>query len=140
MTTLSRVETAKPLRTARRLTLALYLYAGWYLLWAVATLEWAARIRGERYIPAQGDGYAESWKIWTGLLAPLKMPVLLTAGLGHLVAGVVVVVAVVRLADPQVRAARRTWTWLLVGTLLVIGTIVLANSAPGVTLRGWILD
>lgn len=140
MMTLSRAETAKPLITARRLTLALYFYAAWYLLWAVATLEWAARIRGERYVPAQGDGYAESWQIWTGALAPLKMPVLLTALFGHVVAGVVVVVAVVRLADPQVRAARRTWAWLLVGTLLVAGTIVLAISDPGETLRGWILD
>jgi hypothetical protein len=100
----------------------------------------AQYLRGESYVPSQGDGYVETSDIWPGALAPLGTLVLITAWLGHLVAGVMVLLAVIWLVDPGVRAAGATWTWLLIGTLLVVGTIVLANSDPGEAVRGWILD
>lgn len=139
MTTLGRAETPQ-LTSTRRLTAALYLYAGWYALCALVALGRAAHLRGEPYIPSRGDSYTDSIDIWPGALAPLRTLLLYTAWLGHLVAAALVVWAVVRLADPRVRAAHGTWSRLLVGTLLVAGIVVLAISAPGETVRNWILD
>ncbi len=140
MTTLTTAEKSKPWVTTRRLIAALYVYASWYVLCAVLVLGRAQYLRGESYVPSQGDGYVETSDIWPGALAPLGTLVLITAWLGHLVAGVMVLLAVIWLVDPGVRAERATWTWLLIGTLLVVGTIVLANSDPGEAVRGWILD
>ena len=97
-------------------------------------------LRGEPYIPSQGDSYTATIEIWPGALQPLGTLLLFTAFLGHLVAMPMVALAVHRLADPEVWAARATWTWLLVGTLSVLGTIVLAFSGPGEMVRNWVMD
>ncbi len=51
-----------------------------------------------------------------------------------------VVWAAVRLTAPEEQAARVTRTWLLIGALLVTGTVVLGFSDPGATVRAWIMD
>jgi len=118
----------------------LFLYAGWYVLCAVVALARAAYLRGEPYLPSQGDSYTASIDVWPGALQPVGRLLLYTAFIGHLVAVPLVVVAVVRLTDTEVRASRAAWTRLLIGTVLVVGTIVLAFSGPGETVRTWILD
>lgn len=126
--------------SARRLTWGLFCYVGWYVLCAVAALGRAAHLRGEPYIPSQNDIYTQSIDVWPGALQPVGRLLLFTAALGHLVAIPAVVWAAVRLTAAEVRASRVTWTWLLIGALLVTGTVVLGFSGPGTTVRTWIMD
>ncbi|HLL64341.1 MAG TPA: hypothetical protein VK453_01190 [Micromonosporaceae bacterium] len=126
--------------TIRRLTLVLFLYFGWYVGCAVVALWRAASMRGEWYLPAQGDAYTGSSEAWPGALDAVWPLLTYTALLGNYVAVPAVVFAGFRLADPEVRASRATWTWLLVGALLVAGTVVVGSSDPGDQVRNWILD
>ena len=126
--------------STRRLIWGLFFYVGWYVLCAVVALGRAAHLRGEPYLPSQNDIYTQSIVIWPGALQPVGRLLLFTAALGHLVAIPAVVWAAVRLTAPEVRASRVTWTWLLIGALLVAGTVVLGFSGPGATVRNWIMD
>ena len=126
--------------STRRLIWGLFLYAGWYVLCAVAALSRAAYLRGEPYLPSQNDIYTQSVDVWPGALQPVGRLLLITAAIGHLVAVPAVVLAAVRLTAPEVRASRVTWTWLLIGALVVAGTVVLGFVGPGATVRTWIMD
>lgn len=120
---------------------ALFLYASWYVLCAVVALWRAAYLRGgELYIPSQGDRYTDVIEIWPGALQPVGALLLLTAFVGHVFAAAMVLLAAFRLADPEVRASPATWIRLLIGTVLVVATLVLAFSSPGETVRNWIMD
>jgi hypothetical protein len=126
--------------STRRLTWGLFFYAGWYVVCAGVALGRAAHLRGEPYIPSQNDVYTQSVDIWPGALQPVGRLLLFTAALGHLVAIPAVVWAAVRLTATEVRASRVTWMSLLIGALLVTGTVVLGFSGPGATVRAWIMD
>jgi hypothetical protein len=138
--TVGSTDHLKVASSTRRLVWGLFFYAGWYVLCAVVALGRAAHLLGEWYIPSRGDIYTDSVDVWPGALQPVGRLLLFTAAVGHLVAIPVVVWAAVRLTDPEVRASRVTWRWLLIGTLLVTGTVVLAFSGPGVAVRAWIMD
>lgn len=138
--TVGLTDRVKVTSSTRRLIWGLFFYAGWYASCAVVALGRAAYLRGEPYIPSQGDIYTESVYIWPGALQPVGRLLLFTAALGHFVAIAAVVWAAARLTAPEVRASRVTWTLLLIGALLVTGTVVLGFSDPGVTVRTWIMD
>ena len=138
--TVASTDHLKASPATRRLIWGLFFYVGWYVLCAVVALGRAAYLRGEPYIPSQGDIYTASVDVWPGALQPVGRLLLFTAALGHFVAVPAVVWAAVRLTDPEVRASRATWTWLLIGALLVTATVVAGFSGPGVTVRTWIMD
>jgi hypothetical protein len=136
----TRVKRPGWLMSTPALTWTLYLYAAWYLLAAALVLGRAAGIRGHLYLPAQGDGRVDPAQLWPGSLSLVGVLVLFAAMFAHLFAAGLVVVGVSRLVKPEVRARRRAWMVLLAGTVLVAATVVLALSAPGETVRGWLLD
>jgi len=89
-------------------------------------------------LPAQGDAataeadVTDGWQ-WSGLL-------MATAVAGPLFAGFGAAASIGLLVTRRVRAYRVQWITLLVSTVLVIATLVVALSPAGQQVSGWLLD
>ncbi len=142
MTATVRAATSTP--PARRngvwlLAAAQYAYAIWFPLAVYLALARAAHFEGHYFpLPATGDAATANadvtggWQ-WSGL-------VMATASTGPLFAGFAAATSIGLLVTRRVRAYRVQWITLLVSTLLLIATLVVALSPGGVQVSSWLLD
>ena len=121
------------------LAAAQYAYAIWFPLAVYLTLARAAHFEGHYFpLPAMGDAatanadVTDGWQ-WSGLVTA-------TASTGPLFAIVGVAVSIGLLLTRRVRGYRVQWITLLVSTLLVIATLVVALSPAGRQVSDWLLD
>jgi hypothetical protein len=121
------------------LAAAQYAYAIWFPLAIYLTLTRAAHFEGHYFpLPAQGDAataeadITDGWQ-WHGLLTATATAGLLFAALGA-------AASTGLLVTRRVRAYRIQWIALLVSTLLVMATLVVALSPAGRQVSTWLLD
>lgn len=119
------------------LAAAQYAYAIWFPLAVYLTLARAAHFEGHYFpLPAYGDAatadVTDGWQ-WSG-------PLMTTATMGPLLAGFAAAASIGLLVTRRVRAYRVQWFILLVSTLPVIATLVVALSPAGRQVSNWLLD
>jgi hypothetical protein len=113
-------------------------YTVWFVLCAYLALARASHFAGHYYVPAQGDRYTAGADVAAGW--PWASAVTATAAVGPLVAMLSVAAAVALLLFGHVRGRRAASLALLVSTIAVLATVVVAVTPAGRSVTGWILD